>query len=183
MAGLAAVVLQTLSVRLGAVTSNSLPTETRRLFLQWEAEYPRYRKFFRVGLWTLWALAEIAIIATDLAELLGSAIALNLLFPKLPLYAGVLITAADVMVVLVFFRSNKGRQGMMFFEFMLVAMVLAVFVSFMILLHLVKPDWREVFLGLVPSSTLVKPDALYVGIGIIGGKLNSFGIELTYQRL
>lgn len=161
-------VLQILSVRLGAVTSDSLPAQTRALFLRWEAKYPKYKRALRWCLYALWALAEIAIIATDLAELLGSAIALNLLFPRLPLFAGVLITAADVMVVLLFFRSNSGRQGMMFFEFVIVALVLAVFVSFMILLHLIKPEWREVFLGLVPSRTLVKPGALYVGVGIIG---------------
>lgn len=67
-----------MSVRLGAVTSKSLPRNTRELFLSWEARWPKYRRFFRAGLYLLWALAEIAIIATDLAELLGSAIALNL---------------------------------------------------------------------------------------------------------
>lgn len=78
MAGLAAVVLQTLAVRIGTVTGRSLPRETRRLFLGWEAQYPRWRRLIRAGLYALWALAEIAIIATDLAELLGSAIALHL---------------------------------------------------------------------------------------------------------
>lgn len=78
MAGLAAVVIQTLAVRLGAVTGNSLSRETRKLFLGWEAKYPKYRRPLRCGLYALWLLAEIAIIATDLAELLGSAIALNL---------------------------------------------------------------------------------------------------------
>ncbi|WOO78921.1 Manganese transporter pdt1 [Vanrija pseudolonga] len=168
VAGVAAVILQILSVRLGAVTSQSLPQQTRALFLRWEAKWPKYRRLLRLGLWTLWALAEIAIIATDLAELLGSAIALNLLFPRLPLWAGVLITAVDVLVVLLFFRSNSGRQGMMFFEIVIVSLVLAVFVSFAILLHLIKPEWREVFLGLVPSKTLFKPGALYLGVGIIG---------------
>lgn len=71
-------VLQILSVRLGAVTSQSLPAQTRALFLRWEAQYPKYKRLLRAGLYTLWALAEIAIIATDLAELLGSAIALHL---------------------------------------------------------------------------------------------------------
>lgn len=164
--------MQILSVRLGAVTSKSLPRATRELILSWEVAYPRWRRWFRALLYTLWALAEIAIIATDLAELLGSAIALNLLFPKLPLFAGVLITAADVMIVLLFFRSDSGRQGMMLFEIVIVTLVLAVFVSFMILLHLIKPPWREIFLGLVPSATLVKPGALYIGVGIIGGELD-----------
>ncbi|KAL1410197.1 Manganese transporter smf1 [Vanrija albida] len=168
VAGVAAVILQILSVRLGAVTSQSLPQQTRALFLRGEARWPRYRRLLRVGLWTLWALAEIAIIATDLAELIGSAIALNMLFPRLPLWAGVLITAVDVLVVLLFFRSDSGRKGMMFFEIVIVSLVLAVFVSFAILLHLIKPEWREVFLGLVPSKTLFKPGALYLGVGIIG---------------
>ncbi|WVR04033.1 hypothetical protein IAU60_001032 [Kwoniella sp. DSM 27419] len=168
IAGLAAVVLQLLSVRLGATTSLSLPAQTRLIFIRLQAKYPKYRVPLTIGLWTLYGLAEIAIIATDLAELLGSAIALNLLFPKLPLYAGVLITAVDVLVVLVFFRSNKGRQGMLFFEILIVSLVLAVFVSFMILLKLINPVWKDVFFGLVPSKTLVDPGALYVGVGIIG---------------
>lgn len=74
------------------------------------------------------------------------------LFPKLPLFAGVLITAADVMLVLVFFRSDSGRQGMVLFEVVIVLLVLAVFISFAILLHLIQPEWKEVFLGLVPSK-------------------------------
>ncbi len=71
-------VLQLLAVRLGATTSTSLPTQTRLLFLRLEAKYPRYRIALRCCLYTLYALAEIAIVGTDLAELLGSAIALNL---------------------------------------------------------------------------------------------------------
>ncbi|WRT65463.1 uncharacterized protein IL334_002406 [Kwoniella shivajii] len=168
IAGLAAVVLQLLSVRLGAITSTSLPRQTRLLFLRLQVKYPKYRIPLNIGLYTLYALAEIAIIGTDLAELLGSAIALNLLFPKLPLFAGVLITAADVMIVLVFFRSDSGRQGMLLFEIVIVSLVLAVFVSFIILLKLINPVWKDVFLGLVPSKTLVKPGALYIGVGIIG---------------
>ncbi|WVQ94443.1 hypothetical protein IAU59_001522 [Kwoniella sp. CBS 9459] len=168
LAGLAAVVLQLLSVRLGATTSLSLPAQTRLIFIRLQAKYPKYRIPLKLCLWTLYVLAEVAIIATDLAELLGSAIALNLLFPKLPLFAGVLITAVDVMIVLVFFRSNKGRQGMLFFEILIVSLVLAVFVSFMILLKLINPVWKDVFFGLVPSKTLVDPGALYIGVGIIG---------------
>jgi metal iron transporter len=117
--------------------------------LGYEAKYPKYRIPIHCGLWALYILAEIAIIATDLAELLGSAIALNLyvphialldtgreqdviarsrgsrssLFPKLPLYGGVLVTAVDVLIVLAFFNSSKGRQGMMLFEILIVSLV------------------------------------------------------------
>jgi metal iron transporter len=127
-------------------------------------------------LYIIYAMAEIAIIATDLAELLGSAIALNLyvppstgmtrddpprqlshtshrLFPKLPLYAGVLITAVDVLFVLVFFqRPEAGRRGMMAFEGLIVGLVLCVFVCFIILLVQIKPDWSDVFEGYLPSK-------------------------------
>jgi metal iron transporter len=78
VAGLAAVCLQVMSVRLGAVTSKSLPRCTRELILGWEARWPQHRRWFRTLLYGLWVVAEIAIIATDLAELIGSAIALNL---------------------------------------------------------------------------------------------------------
>jgi Mn2+/Fe2+ NRAMP family transporter len=67
-----------MSVRLGAVTSKSLPRCTRELILGWEARWPQHRRWFRTLLYGLWVVAEIAIIATDLAELIGSAIALNL---------------------------------------------------------------------------------------------------------
>lgn len=122
------------------------------------------------------------------------------MFPKLPLFAGVLITAADSLIILLFFRSDHGRQGMVFFEVVIVTLVspvgdrlnmaddqvLCVFVCFMVLLHLIKPVWKDVFFGLVPSKvssprlmrdheltfkTLVAPGALYVGVGIIGGEL------------
>lgn len=71
---------------------------------------PRHPKFFRwVVLYPLYALSEVAIISTDLAELLGSAIALNLIFPRLPLWAGVLLTAFDVLLILAFADPLHGR--------------------------------------------------------------------------
>jgi hypothetical protein len=71
---------------------------------------PRHPKLFRwVVLYPLYALSEVAIISTDLAELLGSAIALNLIFPGLPLWAGVLFTAFDVLLILAFADPLHGR--------------------------------------------------------------------------
>lgn len=78
LTGACVLVLQLLSVRLGTTTGLSLPAQTRLLFLRLKSRYPRYRIPLTIALWTLYALAEIAIIATDLAELLGSAIALHL---------------------------------------------------------------------------------------------------------
>ena len=67
-----------MAVRLGTVTSTSLAHQTRQVFLRLEARYPKYKAPLHVGLWVLYVLAEVAIIGTDLAELIGSAIALNL---------------------------------------------------------------------------------------------------------
>lgn len=71
-------VLQTLSVRLGSVTSSSLPQQTRTQILRLKEKHPKYRVALHTLLWVLYILAEVAIIGTDLAELLGTAIALNL---------------------------------------------------------------------------------------------------------
>lgn len=78
LTGASILVLQLLSVRLGTATGISLPAQTRLLFLRLKTRYPKYRIPLTIALWALYALAEIAIIATDLAELLGSAIALHL---------------------------------------------------------------------------------------------------------
>lgn len=95
---------------------------------------------------------------TDLAELLGSAIALNLIFPSLPLWGGVLITSADVLLVLVFFQGNQNtRRSMMAFELIIVALVLAVFACFAVLVIKVDPDWGEAFFGYVPSKRVFGP--------------------------
>ena len=80
------------------------------MFYRWALLYPLY------------ALSEIAIIATDLAELLGSAIALNLLFPKLPIWGGVLVTASDVFVLLAL-RDPLGGKPVRLFEIVIAAMV------------------------------------------------------------
>ena len=75
------------------------------------------------------------------------------LFPKLPLFAGVLITAVDVLFVLVFFQHpESGRRGMMAFEGLIVCLVMCVFFCFIILLVQIKPDWSDVFQGFLPSK-------------------------------
>lgn len=84
-------------------------------------------------LYPLYALSEIAIISTDLAELLGSAIALCLLFPSLPLWAGVLITAFDVIFLLALGDPLRGRPVKMF-EYLIASLVRCVHISQMIIL-------------------------------------------------
>ena len=84
---------------------------------------PKYKLLFRwLGHYPLYLLAEVAIISTDLAELLGSAIALVMLFPRLPLWGGVLITAFDVMLLLAF-RDPLGGRPVRFFEILISILV------------------------------------------------------------
>ena len=109
----------------GTTLLNALTTDLAahcRLLLH---DRPKHTRFWRWGvLYPLYAFSEIAIIATDLAELLGSAIALCLLFPKLPLWAGVLITASDVFILLAL-RDPLGGRPVRIFEVLIAAMVCA----------------------------------------------------------
>ena len=92
---------------------------------------PKHTLLYRwLVLYPLYVLAEIAIISTDLAELLGSAMGLVMLFPKLPLWAGVLITASDVFVILLVGDPLR-RQPVKLFEWLIAAMVCACFFVFL----------------------------------------------------
>ncbi|TFY65925.1 hypothetical protein EVG20_g5164 [Dentipellis fragilis] len=168
MAGLGAVVLQAMACRLGCITGLDLATHCRLLL----HNHPRHRYLIRYGvLYPLYVLCEISIISTDLAELLGSAIGLCLLFPKLPLWAAVLLTASDVMVFLVIGDPTRAKgRPVRLFEFSVIALVAAVFVSFVVLLVQVKADWSQVLLGFIPSKKLVEvhPNAVYTAVGILG---------------
>ena len=147
-------------------------------------DHPRHPRLVRrLFLYPLYVFAEVAIIATDLAELLGSAIGLCLLFPTLPLWAGVVLTAVDVIVFLSISNpsSSEGRP-VKIFEYTIIALVreeyyaiqifsyhgckvFAVFFCFIALLVKADPDWSQVFLGYLPDSRLFEtdPDAIYVG--------------------
>ncbi|KAI0050665.1 natural resistance-associated macrophage protein [Auriscalpium vulgare] len=168
MAGVGAVIFQTMACRLGCVTGLDLAAHCRLLLYN----RPRHRRLVRYGvMYPLYALCEIAIISTDLAELLGSAIGLCLLFPTLPLWAAVLLTATDVLVFLVLGDPSQGKgRPVRVFELTIIALVLAVFISFIVLLVKVHANWAHVFLGFVPSSRLFEtsPNALYTAVGILG---------------
>ncbi|KAI9309617.1 natural resistance-associated macrophage protein-domain-containing protein [Cunninghamella echinulata] len=141
-----AIFLQNLAIRLGTVTGMDL------------------------------AASEIAIIATDLAEVIGSAIAIHLLFPSISLPAGVAITAADVLIILLFYneddeKSSKKNEenGTHYFEWFVMLLVSAVGICFLIELIMSPVDVPQVFIGYLPSTTIfTDPDCLYVAIGIIG---------------
>ncbi|KIO16931.1 hypothetical protein M407DRAFT_85458, partial [Tulasnella calospora MUT 4182] len=143
-----------LSCRLGIVTGKDLAQHLRLRF----HSRPKHTLLWRWGvLYPLYAVSEIAIIATDMAEALGSAIALNLIFPKLLLYAGVPITVADVIIILMVYRPAGGARSMRAFEVIIACLVLVVFVSFLVLLVRIKADWPHVFEGYLPSKVLVAP--------------------------
>lgn len=187
LSGIFGIFLQILAVRLGVVTGSDLARSTRYLLLpdEWargervpssQTTQPvRFRALRKGVLWVLYGVSEAAIVATELAELLGSAIALNLLFPGLPLWGGVLVTSADVLLILLVYRPNGNFR---IFEIMIGLLVLVVMACYIALIVRVKPHWPTVFRGYVPSATMVKPQALYTGVGIIGAVIMPHALYL-----
>ncbi|KAF8645422.1 hypothetical protein AX16_007825 [Volvariella volvacea WC 439] len=164
LAGLFAVFLQVLASRLGCVTGVDLATHCRLLLYN----RPKHTKLYRwLGLYPLYVLAEVAIIATDLAELLGSAIALCMLFPKLELWHGVLLTAVDVFIILAMGDPLRGKP-VRTFEILIAGMVLAVLICMAIIISRVDVNWAKAFEGYVPSKYIFKSGGLYTSVGILG---------------
>jgi manganese transport protein len=118
---------------------------------------------------TLWLLCEIAIAACDLAEVLGAAIGLNLLF-GLPLIAGVILTAADTLLLLAF-----SRFGIRIIETIIVGFITVIASCFILELVLAKPDFAAVASGLIPKLT---DESLYVAIGILGATVMPHNLYL-----
>ncbi|RDB15676.1 Manganese transporter pdt1 [Hypsizygus marmoreus] len=164
LAGIFAVFLQVLASRLGCVTGLDLASHCRLLL----HSRPKHTLLYRwLGLYPLYILSEVAIIATDLAELLGSAIALCMLFPKLQLWHGVLITAFDVFLLLAFGDPLRGRPVRMF-EFLIAGLVLAVLICMSIIIAKVDVNWAKAFEGYIPSKYIFSSGALYTSVGILG---------------
>lgn len=164
LSNIIAIFLQNMTIRMGTVTGLDLASASRRYF-------PKYLNLF------LYLLAELAIIATDMAEVIGSAIALNLLFPTLPLPAGVAITAADVFIILLFYSEepNSGQaetasmRVIRVFETFVMFLVLAVGICLSIILAESNANAIDVLKGYVPTREIfTDPSCLYVAIGIIG---------------
>ncbi|GJC99043.1 metal ion transporter metal ion transporter [Colletotrichum higginsianum] len=144
LANLFAIFLQSLCTKLGTVTGLNL-AEACRAFL------PRWMNY------VLYVFAEVAIIATDIAEVIGFAIGLNLLVPAIPLVAGCAISILDVMIILVFYRPHGSMRGLRMFEYFVIGLVLAVVVCFCIQLSLIKDTpVGEVFRGYLPSHAVVE---------------------------
>ncbi|HEY8020687.1 MAG TPA: Nramp family divalent metal transporter [Thermoanaerobaculia bacterium] len=157
LSNLMAVLLQTLSARLGIVTGRDLAQSCRDA-------YPR-----PVAM-ALWVLCEVAIGACDLAEVLGTAIGLKLLF-GLPLMIGVLVTAADVFLLLAMQRLGIRRM-----EALILALVAGIGACYVFEIFLVHPDWRGVVGGFRPR--LESAEALYVAIGMLGATVMPHNLYL-----
>jgi manganese transport protein len=156
MSNLMAVLLQTLAARMGIVTGRDLAQACREY-------YPKPVAF------ALWALCELAITACDLAEVLGTAIGLNLLF-KLPLLYGIIITGFDTMLFLVI--QQFGIRKM---EALILLFVSTIGVCFGIEVFLSQPVWGDVMTGFVPRLT---PESLYVAVGILGATVMPHNLYL-----
>ncbi|MEI7768604.1 MAG: Nramp family divalent metal transporter [Chloroflexales bacterium] len=155
-----AMLLQHLSLKLGIATGRDLAQASRDA-------YPR-----PVAL-ALWVMAEVAIAACDLAEVIGSAIALNLLF-GLPLILGVLITAVDVVAVL--FLQNRGFR---YIEALVGGLIMVIALCFGYEVIVSNPQVAPMLAGLLPSPQIVfDPSALYIAIGILGATVMPHNLYL-----
>jgi metal iron transporter len=124
-------------------------------------------------------MAEGAIIATDIAEVIGTAIAINLLIPKIPLVAGCALSILDVMVILFFYQPSGSMRGLRFFEFFVILLVLAVVVCFCVQLSLIRDTAvGEVFRGYLPSSAITEQKGLYQACGILGATVMPHSLYL-----
>ena len=156
MSNLMAVLLQTLAARLGIVTGKDLAQACR-------SEYSKTASF------ALWILCEIAIAATDLAEVLGTILGLNLLF-GLPLLWGALVTLLDTFVLLAI--QKLGIRKMEAFILSLISVIAG---GFIVNLFLAKPDWGAAAAGLAPSLPV---GSLYIILGIIGATVMPHNLYL-----
>ncbi len=160
LSNLMAILLQSLSLKLGLVTGRDLAQACRD-------HYSRPVSF------VLWILCEVAIAACDLAEVIGSAVALNLLF-GIPLIWGVILTAADVLLILLL--QNKGFRWL---EAFIISLIIIIGICFAIELVLSRPSMAAVAAGLIPRAEIVtNPVMLYIAIGILGATVMPHNLYL-----
>jgi manganese transport protein len=160
LSNLMAVLLQGLSSKLGIVTGRDLAQACRD-------HYSRPVVIFQ------WIICETAIAACDLAEVIGSAIALNLLF-HIPITVGVVLTAADVLVVL--FLQTKGFRWL---EALVIVLIATIGLCFLFEVVISKPSLPGVLAGFVPSADIVRdPKMLYIAMGILGATVMPHNLYL-----
>lgn len=155
-----AILLQSLCARLAIGAGRDLAQACRDAWPKW-ASFP------------LWLFAEAAIIATDLAEVIGTAIGLNLLF-GIPLELGIFITAADVFLIL--WLQKRGFRRV---EAFIIALLGVIATSFLIQILMADPDWGQVIRGFAPTTEIIRnPEMLYIALGIIGATVMPHNLYL-----
>jgi manganese transport protein len=160
LSNIMAILLQALCARLGIGAGRDLAQACRDAFP-------------RAVSWPLWVLAEIAICSTDLAEVIGTAIGLNLLF-GIPLEIGVLITALDVFLIL--WLQNLGFRWI---EAFIVTLLGVIAVCFAVQIAMADPAWGAVIRGFAPTTEIVtNPEMLYLALGIIGATVMPHNLYL-----
>ncbi|CAK9439584.1 uncharacterized protein LODBEIA_P36840 [Lodderomyces beijingensis] len=181
-----AIFLQSLCIKLGSVTGYDLARCCREYL-------PRKLNYM------LWILAECAIIATDVAEVIGSAIALNILL-HIPLPAGVCITIVDVLFVMMTYRAETSSMRFVkIFEYTIGALVMVVVICFAIQLSQIHADVGDVFRGFVPSKQMFQGNgmtvatsivgatvmihSLFLGSGLVQPRLREFDVKNGYVKL
>ncbi|WPG97859.1 Hypothetical protein R9X50_00064100 [Acrodontium crateriforme] len=160
-----AIFLQSLCIKLGTVTGRNLAEMCRE-------HLPNWLNII------LYIFAEAAIIATDIAEVIGSAIALNLLL-HIPLVAGCAITLVDVLIILIFYNPSGSMTRLRIFEFFVAALVIGVVACFCVELAYIKnTPVGHVFKGYLPSSAVVNGNGIYLSCGILGATVMPHSIFL-----
>jgi len=161
LSNLMAILLQSLAIKLGIATEQDLAQVCRTA----------YSRPVAIG---LWVIAEIAIAACDLAEVIGSAIALQLLF-HIPLIVGVVITSLDVLIIL--FLQNRGFR---YLEALVIVLIGTIAALFGVEILLSRPEWAPILANLlIPQRQLLSnPDMLYIGIGILGATVMPHNLYL-----
>ena len=155
-----AITLQALCARLAIASGRDLAQACRDAYPRWAA-YP------------LWLAAEIAIIATDIAEVIGTAIGLNLLF-GIPLEIGVVLTALDVFLIL-----YLQRLGFRYLEALIITLLGVIAACFAIQIALANPEWGPLIRGFAPTTEIVRnPDMLYLAMGSIGATVMPHNLYL-----
>ncbi len=155
-----AILLQSLCARLAIASGRDLAQACRDAYPRWVAI-------------PLWLMAELAIIATDIAEVIGTAIGLNLLF-GIPLAVGVVITSLDVFLILLL-----QRMGFRWLEAFVISLLAVIAVCFGAQIILADPDWGGVIRGFLPQTDIVtNPDMLYLALGILGATVMPHNLYL-----
>jgi manganese transport protein len=160
LSNIMAIILQSLCARLAISTGRDLAQACRDAFPRWVS-------------WPLWALAELAICATDLAEVIGTAIGLNLIF-GIPLEIGIFITALDVFLIL--WLQTKGFRWI---EAFIITLMGVIAMCFVVQIAMADPDWGQLIRGFAPTTDIVtNPDMLYLALGIIGATVMPHNLYL-----